>query len=118
MDFFLLICESAPARIKEIVNLAYIDNGSESINDIFVVAIAVPAHFARDIVDELSEKRHLKQLIGSNELECLDTVWLQATRKGSIGWGPTGKLVNLFHLGGIEIWKSICQWVREGCCGG
>jgi hypothetical protein len=118
MDFFLLICESAPARIKEIVNLAYIDNGSESINDIFVVAIAVPAHFARDIVDELSEKRHLKQLIGSNELECLDTVWLQAARKGSIGWGPTGKLVNLFHLGGIEIWKSICQWVREGCCGG
>src|ERR1700683_1399892 len=118
MDFFLLICESAPARIKEIVNLAYIDNGSESINDIFVVAIAVPAHFARDIVDELSEKRHLKQLIGSNELECLDTVWLQAARKGSIGWGPTSKLVNLFHLGGIEIWKSICQWVREGCCGG
>ena len=85
MDFFLLICESGPARIKDIGNVTYIDNGSESINDILVVAIAVPAHFARDIVDELSEIRHLKQLIGRNELECLDTVWLQGARKGSIG---------------------------------
>jgi hypothetical protein len=85
MDFFLLICESVPARIKEMGNTTYIDNGSESINDILVVAIAVPAYFARDIVDELSEIRHLKQLISRNKLECLDTVWLQGARKGSIG---------------------------------
>lgn len=98
------------------VDLLLGNDSSQGVLDVIGVSILISSNTRCDVGKQFSEESRLKELVGSNDLQCLDTRGLDRCGKSTVGQSTSCKLVDCLERSGVEIREAISEREREWCC--